>query len=457
MRTETAFDKATEKQKLNFRKTFLKDLETLCVDTSGRGDVKDLHAKRSEIKKMAKGILADSERDKRSLTECEKDAFDACTYLLEDVSLAFDCRSEIAFGTNALNGMNGATSTGDSSIQFGHDTEGRKIPLLSKEHRMADFYGGKMAQQSFTAGEFLRGMIMGAGNNQELRAALNEGTDSAGGYTVPDAVMGSIVDKMRAQSHVINAGAITVPLTTDKTTIARIETDPTPGWRGENAGIAESEPTFSAIQFLPKSLAVLVKVSRELLEDSLNIDTAIEMALTAAMAQETDRVCLFGSGSGDEPRGLVNTTGINTYSMGDNGAVLANWAPLLATIQMLADNNAPEPSAMIMAPRSRFKLAGLTDTLGQPLRAPDLLAKLPLLSTTKVPITDVQGTSGAVCSSIITGDFKQLYIGLRSGMRVELLKERFADNLQYAFLCHVRMDVALAHNKAFAVLTGIKP
>lgn len=285
---------------------------------------------------------------------------------------------------------------------------------------------------------------------------MSEGTDSAGGYTVPDIVMAQLIDRMRAASNVISAGAVTIPLTSDKTTIASIETDPTPGWRGENEGIAESEPTFAGVQFLPKSLAVLVKVSRELLEDSVNINTALEIALTNAMAQEADRVCLFGSGSGSEPKGLVNFSGINTYPIADNGASLTNWAPLLATVQMLADNNAPDPTAAIMAPRTRFALAGLTDTLGQPLRRPDLLEKLPLLQTTKVPVNEEQGTSGAVCSSIITGDFKQLFIGARTALRIEVLKERFADNHQYAFVAHLRMDVALAHAKAFAVLKGIK-
>lgn len=450
-----ALEKSTNDELIAFKRSFLKDADTFAVNINGGDSAKDMSDKRHELRKMAHGLIDAAKNEKRQMTETESRAFEVCSNLLTDIQCAFDAKQDRTYAERGLMGASGVNNA--STIQFGYDAEGRKIPLLSKEHRMADFFGAKGGHESFTAGEFLRSMILGPGNNQELRAALAEGTDSAGGYTVPDIVMAQLIDKMRAASHVISAGAITVPLTSDKTTIARIETDPTPGWRGENDSVSESEPTFSGVQFLPKSLAVLVKVSRELLEDSVNINTALEMALTAAMAQEADRVCLFGSGSGNEPTGLVNVSGVNVHAMADNGAALTNWAPLLATVQLLADNNAPDPTAAIMAPRTRFTLAGLVDTLGQPLRRPDLLEKLPLLSTTKVPVTEVQGTSGAVCSSVITGDFKQLFIGARTALRIEVLKERFADNLQYAFLAHLRMDVALAHSKAFAVLKGIKP
>jgi len=45
---------------------------------------------------------------------------------------------------------------------------------------------------------------------------------------------------------------------------------------------------------------------------------------------------------------------------------------------------------------------------------------------------------------------------IRSGMRIEVLKEHFADNLQYGFLAHLRMDIQVAQPKAFSVLKGIK-
>lgn len=463
MKYEPTISKATEKQLFNFQKTFLKDAQTLMVDTNGHEPAKDLHAKRSSLRQMAKSILNQAEMDKRDLTASEKDAFDVCSFLLEDIQAAFDNKQDLAGAQKAIMGLNGITAA--NSVEFWEDKDGRKVPVLSKEHSFADFVGrGNRSNDpnQISAGEFLKAMVLGTNNANsdrasQIKAALSESSDSTGGYTVPDHLLGEFIDVMRAKSHVINAGARTVPLTTEKTTIAKILSDPVPGWRAENGAVAEGDPTFGAITFYAKSLAVLIKVSRELLEDSVNMNEALMQAIGGAMGGEFDRVALFGQGAANEPRGLYNVADINEVLMGDNGAQITNYAKFLSALQTISEANANAPTAAIMAPRTRFAFSGLVDTTGQPLRKPDVLENLPFLETTKVPVDQVQGTSGAVCSSIITGDFTQLYLGVRSAMRIEVLRERFADNLQYAFIAHLRCDMACAQPKAFAALKGIKP
>jgi HK97 family phage major capsid protein len=58
---------------------------------------------------------------------------------------------------------------------------------------------------------------------------------------------------------------------------------------------------------------------------------------------------------------------------------------------------------------------------------------------------------------VIMGDFTELYLGVRSELRVEVLREKYADALQYGFLAWLRMDVAVAHAASFAKLIGILP
>lgn len=446
-------DRSTEKELIGFKRTFLKDAEAFCVNTSGTENFKDISDKRFEIRKLAHGLLDAAKKENRVMTEHEKDAFEVCSHLLDDIAVAIDAKQERAFVTNALSEVNGVSNA--RSIETWETTDGKKVSVLKPEHRYADLAGRDSRQSEITPGAYLRAMILGA-KNEEVRAALAEGTDSAGGYTVNEVLQGQLIDLMRSQCHVISAGARTVPLTTEKTTIAKIASDPSPSWRNENAAVGESEPSFSALTFTARSLAVLVTISRELLEDSVNIENALQMTLTAAMAQEADRVALFGSGIAPEPLGIYGTSGINAVSMADNGASITNYSKLLAAVQAMAENNSAPPTAALMAPRTRFAFSGLVDTLGQPLNKPDVLTNLPMLSSTKIPLDQVQGTSGAVCSSIVLGDFTQCYLGIRSGMRIEVLKEAFAGNLQYGFLCHLRMDVQIAQPKAFSVLKGIK-
>lgn len=57
------------------------------------------------------------------------------------------------------------------------------------------------------------------------------------------------------------------------------------------------------------SIAALVRVSVELLEDVPQFAGQIEGKISAALALEVDRVGLFGSGSASEPLGIYNAVG----------------------------------------------------------------------------------------------------------------------------------------------------
>lgn len=331
--------------------------------------------------------------------------------------------------------------------------DGRVIRVLAKHERMSDDrYRGRDANFGF--GEYVASMVIGT-NRPEIRNSLAEGTDSAGGYTVPTHLMTEVIDLMRAKTVVIQAGALTVPLDSKTTKIARLASDPAAAWRAELGNVATSDPTFDAVEFNARSLAVIVKVSRELLEDSININQALTAAFAGAMAVEMDRVALFGSGTTPEPRGVANTTGINSVSMGTNGAALTNYGPLLDAIYEIEADNAL-PSAWVMHPRTARALNGLADSTGQPLRAPEAVTAYPRLASTNVPISQTQGTA-ANASSIILGDWSQLLIGVRSEMRIEILRELYAGTHEYGFVCHLRADVAVAHPAAFCKLVGITP
>lgn len=334
---------------------------------------------------------------------------------------------------------------------------GDQLQVLQPKDSLSARFAGTTEQRhlAFGFGDFVKAMVTGTGR-QDVRAALSEGTDSAGGYTVPTVLMGQIIDQMRAQTVVVQAGALTVPLDTQKTSIARIASDPTAAWRAEAGAIAESDPTFELVTFNARSLAVLVKISRELLDDSVNINQALTQAFAGAMAVETDRVALFGSGVAPQPLGVFGTTNVNAVSMGGNGAQLTNWAKVLDTILELRNYNANQPTGMIMAPRTWRTVAGFVDTTGQPLRSPADIEPVPRLVSTIVPITQTQGTA-TNASCIVAGDFSQLMIGVRSELRIEVLRELYAANHQYAFVAHLRMDVQVARPRAFSVLKGIIP
>lgn len=309
--------------------------------------------------------------------------------------------------------------------------------------------------RNFGFGEFVRGMV-GQSASMDVRNALTEGTDAGGGVTVPKHVMTQLIDRMRSKLVTSKAGALSVPLETEKTSIARLASDPTASWRLENDAVAISDPSFEKVEFQARSLACIVKVSAELLADSVNLEDALLNAFAGSMAGELDRVALFGSGTAPEPLGLVNNPNVGQVSMGTDGAPITDYLPMLDALHDLKVANADDPTAMVMAPRTWRQVAGLADTTGQPLNPPPAVSQVPMLTSTAVPLDDTQGTS-TDASPMIVGDFSQLLIGIRTQLRIRVLQESFASNNQIGFLADLRADVAVAQPGAFSVIEGITP
>lgn len=297
-------------------------------------------------------------------------------------------------------------------------------------------------------GRYLRALVLGAKDDAERRA-LAGGTDAAGGYTVPEITSARLIDLMRENMVLSTAGAQTVPLTSDEHVWARLASDPVPAWRAENDSVSESEPTFSRVVLKPKSLAVMVKASVELMEDSLNMEQELPRILARALAVEVDRVGLAGSGSGNEPLGITGYSGLTANAFG--GGALESYTPLITARTALHGAN-ERLTGYVMSPRDEGAFAGMVDSTGQPLRKPEAIANTPMLWTGNMP-TD--GGAGDDESQIIAGDWSQLMIGLRSQIRIVTLRERFMDNLQFGFIAHARVDFAATRDSAFTVLDGI--
>lgn len=342
------------------------------------------------------------------------------------------------------------------------DSNGQPLKALHGVEAVRAHYAAKASRpepgkQAVALDDFVRG-VAGMPTSQEVKAALSVGTDTAGGYAVPSIVMPQILEALVPASSLLTAGAGIVPLDAGAKTFttAAVDSIPTAAWRLENGAVAESAPTFRGVVAAPKSLAFYFKVSRELLADATNLSAALTTAIAQAFAVEMDRAGLRGSGTNPEPRGLLNTTGVNAVASGNNGAALAGYGKFFEGAQQLLQAKANMPTAAIMSPRSLIKLGGLVDTQGQPLRRPDMLQDMKLISTPAVPDNLTVGTS-TDCSEIYMGDFTRMVFMLREQMSIQVAQELFAANGQIGFVCHARVDVAVLYPQQFAIVTGVRP
>lgn len=405
----------------------------------------ELRVKRAEVIALAEGIIATARKENRDLAGPELTHFDALTAAIASLDADIASKEKVGAKSGRVNpgGLGSAITS-----------EGRALPIFAKGQSVGEHLRRSDPTGAVSLGELVRAMAVGGGR-PEVRAALAEGTDSAGGFTVPLSLFGNFFDKLRARSQVFAAGAQTLLLDTGKAnTIATILTDPTAAWRAENDTISPSDMTFGAVSFTPKSLASLVVASNELIEDSLNLEDALTLSLTSALSSELDRVALIGAGSGNEPKGVSKVSGIGSVSMGTNGLALASYDPFIQALGVLQGANALDPTAVILAPRTAQEVALLKDTTGQPLRRPEAIQNLPFLTTSKLPLTETQG-SASTASRAVMGYFPDLYVGVRTSLNIRVLRERYAENLQYGFLATLRADIGVAHAASFCNIVGI--
>jgi HK97 family phage major capsid protein len=305
-----------------------------------------------------------------------------------------------------------------------------------------------MMNDGLTLGGMIRASFTGPQTSAE-RAALSGASGSGGGYTVPEALSAQLIDKFRARMRMMEFGAQTIPLDSDTHTFVKITGDPTPGWRGEGVTIPESEPTFGALVFRPRSLAVTCKVSLELMQDSLNIGQAIERTMAESFAQAVDSVGMFGIGAAEQPLGLANEPGINVVT---GVGTPDDYSEILDAYKLILDDNAPEPTGVIMSNRDWRTYAGLKDTTDQPLMRPKAIENLPFGPTSAVPTN--QGGGGNE-STMLMGYFPDYVFGIRAELQIEMLRELFRQTGHFAFVAMLRIDTAAFHPESFCKLTGV--
>lgn len=391
---------------------------------------------KQEIKELKNNCLAVIETAKtanRGLTESEK-AFCESTYTKMEELRDADILAV-------------ATSTYSKSDATANLKSDFRSPLKNGESL---FSALNLNAPRFGVGQFLRAAVIGPRNDYE-RFAVNSSSDSTGGFNLPTDIAAQFIDAWRSQSVYLTAGGMLLPMF-DRWKASQVS-DPVASFRAEDASVTTAAP-FASVDLEGKTLSVIIKVSREQLEDSININSEIDRTLSSALALAADKSIGFGA-AGSEPLGIVGTSNILSVAAATNGDSLDDYSKLIEAVYQLQSNNA-QPSAVIMSPREYKAVNGFADTTGQPLLKPEGLRNIPFVVSPSVPTNQTQGSS-TDASTIIVGDFSRLLVAARVGLRVEVLKERFADNNQYGFQATMRLDSVPTRAKSFCKVVGLIP
>lgn len=205
-----------------------------------------------------------------------------------------------------------------------------EVPVEKLEEVSIELPGRKAAnkKQTSISGKTLHFLHALQTNNREKLQILSEGTASAGGYLVPEDFANVIVEDLR-DATVMRQLANVISVTTDTFHLPRLDSRPQAQWRAEKAVKATSTASFSELVLTPYSLASIVTLTQELVDDaSLGVNGSIVNYITRlmvqALAEKEDRAFWTGSGTGQP-------TGVSGYSVGSR-AKGSNFADTIISL-----------------------------------------------------------------------------------------------------------------------------
>lgn len=288
--------------------------------------------------------------------------------------------------------------------------------------------------------------------------ALDSGT-STDGAELKFTMAGDFIEMLRNKALVAQAGATFLPGLKGKVAMPRQTGAITAYWMGEEPGsnVTESEPTFDQVFLDAKTLMTTTAFTKQLLAiGSFDVENIIMNDLARVHALAIDLAALAGTGSSNQPTGVLYTSGVNLVALGTDGAVpsYANVVDLEASIE--DSNGDVGPQTLITTPKIK-KLLKLTQefsgTNGVPVWGRDNNVNgYPALSTKQVPGNLTKGTSSGVCHALIQGAFQELMIGMWGAL--DLLVDPYS--LKKKGIIEVTTfelaDVATRYPKAFAVI-----
>ena len=297
--------------------------------------------------------------------------------------------------------------------------------------------------------------------------ALVEGTNTAGGYLVPEEHAAQFIEMLSARAVVRRAGATVLPMRTDVMNVPKQSGGATAYWVAENTAITESDAAFGQVTLTAKKAAALARVSAELLADSTpSAEAIVREDLARALALFEDLSFLRGYGTGASPIGMLNYAGVVKTQLGSGNGATPTLDDLLDAIYRLDAADAPEESRVwVMHPRTAYTLRQVKDSQGRylwadPARAgePPTLWGYPVFTTTQIPVNLTVGTS-TDCSEIYIFAAREVLIGQRAAIEL-----RASDTAGTAFETDTvliraieRVAFGLRHPESVQILTGVRP
>jgi HK97 family phage major capsid protein len=291
----------------------------------------------------------------------------------------------------------------------------------------------------------------GEGLDPTVKNALQIGTDSEGGYLVPDEFERTLVESLKEENIFRRLAKVITTASGDRK-IPVVASKGTASWIDEEGAIPESDDSFGQVSIGAYKLGTMIKVSEELLNDSVfPLEAYISREFARRIGNKEEEAFFIGDGSG-KPNGIFAATGGAQLGVTTAGATAITLDEVLDLFYSL---KAPyrNKSVFIMNDSTVKAIRKLKDGQGQYLwqpsiqaGTPDTILNRPLFTSSYVP------TIEAGAKTIAFGDFSYYWVADRQGRVFKRLNELYAVTGQIGFVATQRVDGKLILPEAIKVL-----
>lgn len=288
--------------------------------------------------------------------------------------------------------------------------------------------------------------------SHEIMNALSVGVDSEGGILAPDEFEATLVAALE-EENVFRRLATTIQTSSGERTIPIVGVHGTAGWIDEGEELEESDEQFSKKSLGAHKLGTLIKVSEELLNDSVfNIDSYLANEFARRIGSKEEEAFFVGESGKKMPTGIFDATEGGEVGHTTESALAITFDDILDLFYSL---KAPyrKNATWVLNDSTIKAIRKLKDSNGQYLwqpsvsaGTPDTILNRPYVTSSYVP------TIGAGKTPIAFGDFSYYWIADRQGRSFKRLNEKYATSGQVGFVSTERVDGKLILPEAVKLL-----
>lgn len=375
----------------------------------------ELLQSRGEIIHEMKNMLDKVEAENRDLTSDEQTKYDA---MYED-------QASLKTRADRMEALNTVHGDLDKLRSEPHR------PSVAKSETSAHPRGGAEYKNGFD--RYARAGMNGL--TADVLNALQVGTDSEGGYIVPEEFETQLTEYLQDINPIRQY--VNVISTASDRNIPVESSLGTATWTAEEAAYTESDAAFTQVVLASHKLTTIIKVSEELMQDAFfDVQGYLARNFAKRFGIAEEAAFIAGDNSG-KPNGIVQGSGLGKTAAGVAAITSDELIDLYHSVPRMYRQNGTFIMADATVKLIRKLKDGNSQYLWQPgLQAgqPDMLLGKPVITSTAMPAA----TTGL--KSVVFGDLSGYTIADRQGTVVQRLNELYAGNGQVGFRAFKRMD-----------------